>query len=326
MRAWQVRAAGEPETVLSDVALDVPEPGQNQVRIKVAAAGIGLPDVLMCRGTYPLTPPLPFTPGQEATGVVTAVGDGAGLSVGDRVMAVSLFWQGSGSFAEECLLDVGSTFPVPAGLSDVDAAGFWIPNMTGWIGLVARGHIAAGDWLVVLGAAGGSGTAAVQLGRALGAHVIAVVGGEEKANFCREMGAEISIDHRTAGPLSDAIRDATGGHGADLVYDPVGGETAENAARALAGDGRLLAVGFASGRWPTIPTHELVTANTAMVGVYAGGYAREELDAIHAQLSALVAAGHLRNTHTGHVAWGDVPGALQRLAARDVVGKQVLVP
>jgi NADPH:quinone reductase len=326
MRAWQVTAAGEPHAVLRDVAIDVPEPGPDQVRIRVTAAGIGLPDLLMCRGTYPLTPPLPFTPGQEATGVVTAVGDGAGLAMGDRVMAVSMFWQGAGSFAEECLLDANSTFAVPAGLSDVDAAGFWIPNMTGWAGLVARGHIARGDWLVVLGAAGGSGIAAVQLGHALGAHVVAVVGGQEKAAFCLELGADISIDHRTAGPLADAIRDATGGHGADLVYDPVGGETGESAFRALARDGRLLAVGFASGRWPTIATHELVTSNASVVGVYAGGYTREELNAIHSQLSALVADGHLRNVLTGQVEWADVPGALQRLAERDVIGKQVLVP
>jgi NADPH:quinone reductase len=326
MRAWQVRATGEPEAVLSEVPLDLPEPGPNQVRIKVTAAGIGLPDVLMCRGTYPLTPPLPFTPGQEVTGVVTAVGDGAGLAVGDRVMAVSMFWQGAGSFAEECLLDVSSAFAIPDGLSDVEAAGFWIPNMTGWIGLVARGHIAEGDWLVVLGAAGGCGIAAVQLGHALGAHVIAVVGGEEKAKFCRELGADVSIDHRTVRPLADAVRDATGGRGAGLIYDPVGGETAESAFRALARDGSLLAVGFASGTWPTIAAHELVTANTSMVGVYAGGYAREELDAIHAQLSALVADGHLRNARTAQVGWSELPEALQRLSERHVIGKQVFVP
>jgi NADPH2:quinone reductase len=326
MRAWQVNAAGEPEAVLSEVALDLPEPGPNQVRIKVTAAGIGLPDVLMCRGTYPLTPPLPFTPGQEVTGVVTAVGDGASLAPGDCVMAVSMFWQGSGSFAEECLLDVSSTFAVPDGLSDVDAAGFWIPNMTGWLGLVTRGGIVEGDWLVVLGAAGGSGVAAVQLGHALGAHVIAVVGGEEKAAFCRDLGADVAIDHRGVVGLNDAIREATGGRGADLVFDPVGGEAAESACRALARDGRLLSIGFASGRWPKIPTSELVMSNTSVVGVYAGGYAREELDAIHARLSALVADGHLRHALTGHVGWSELPKALQRLGDRSVIGKQVFVP
>src|SRR3954463_16723245 len=176
MRAWQVAAAGEPVDVLHQTDVEVPEPGPGQARIRVTAAGIGLPDVFMCRGNYPLTPPLPFTPGQEATGVVTAVGEGVDLAIGSRIMCVTMFYTGQGGFAEECLVGVDSAFPVPDGLSDAEAAGFWIPHLTGWIGLVDRGHIAAGDSLAVLGASGGSGIAAVQLGKALGAHVIAIVG------------------------------------------------------------------------------------------------------------------------------------------------------
>jgi NADPH2:quinone reductase len=155
MRAWQVQGAGEPMDVLHLVELAPPEPGPGQVRIRVSAAGIGLPDVFMCRGTYPLTPPLPFTSGQEATGTVTAVGEGVDIAIGTRIMCVTAFWQGSGSFAEECLVATDSIFPIPEGLTDAEAAGFWIPHLTGWIGLVDRGQIAAGDWLVVLGAAGG---------------------------------------------------------------------------------------------------------------------------------------------------------------------------
>src|SRR5262249_4260343 len=158
--------------VLHEVELDSPQPGPGQVRIRVAAAGIGLPDVLMCRGTYPLTPPLPFTSGQEATGTITAVGDGVDLPIGTRVICVTAFTAGKGSFAEECLVAAGSAFAVPDGLTDAQAAGFWIPPLTAWIGLVARGGLAVGDWLAVLGAAGGSGIAAVQLGRALGARVV----------------------------------------------------------------------------------------------------------------------------------------------------------
>ena len=176
--------------VLHLVDLEPPEPGPGQVRIRVTAAGIGLPDVFMCRGTYPLTPPLPFTSGQEATGTVTAVGEGVDIPVGTRIMCVTAFWQGYGSFAEECLVAGDTTFPVPDGLTDAEAAGFWIPHLTGWIGLVDRGGIAAGDWLAVLGASGGSGIAAVQLGHALGAQVIAVVSDEERASFCRELGAD----------------------------------------------------------------------------------------------------------------------------------------
>ena len=324
MRAWQVQRAGEPIEVLEMVEIDPPPPGPGQIRIRVAAAGMGLPDVFMCRGTYPLTPPVPFTPGQEATGAVTAVGQGVDLPIGTRVMAVTAFWQGHGSFAEECLVAADSTFPVPSGLTDVEGAGFWIPHLTGWIGLVDRGRLAEGDWLVVLGASGGSGIAAVQLGHALGARVIAVVSDEERASFCLGLGADATVNHRL-GPLAPALRQATDGHGADVVYDPVGGPSAEDAAGALARNGRLLAVGFASGAWPTLATHDLVLTNTSLVGVFAGGYSRHELDHIHINLARLVGEGRLRNAVTAEVSFDDLPGALQRLADRRVVGKRVLV-
>jgi NADPH2:quinone reductase len=311
--------------VLHLVELEPPEPGPGQVRIRVTAAGIGLPDVFMCRGTYPLTPPLPFTSGQEATGTVTAVGDGVDIPIGTRIMCVTAFWQGHGSFAEECLVATDSAFPVPDGLTDAEAAGFWIPHLTGWIGLVDRGGIAAGDWLAVLGAAGGSGIAAVQLGHALGARVIAVVSDEERASFCRELGADATINRRD-GPLAPALRDATGGHGVDLIYDPVGGAPAEDAAGALARNGRLLAVGFASGAWPSLGTVNLVVTNTSLVGVFAGGYAREELDAIHANLAGLVSEGQLRNAVTAHIPFDELHSALHRMAQGGVVGKWVLVP
>ena len=240
-------------------------------------------------------------------------------------MCVTVFWMGHGSFAEECLVGADSAFPIPDGLTDAQAAGFWIPHLTGWIGLVDRGHIAAGNWLAVLGAAGGSGIAAVQLGHALGARVIAVVSDDEKAAFCRGLGADAVLNHRD-GPLEPALRAATGGPGVDIVYDPVGGALAEDAIRALARYGRLLAVGFASGRWPVVDTHDLVVANTSLVGVFAGGYSRDELDAIHANLSALVADGRLRNAVQEEVPFDALPAALQRMADRGVVGKLVMVP
>jgi NADPH2:quinone reductase len=325
MAAWQVQGKGEPIEVLHHVETDLPEPGPGQVRIRVTAAGIGLPDVFMCRGTYALTPPLPFTPGQEAVGVVTAVGDGVELAIGARVMCVTMFYTGHGSFAEECLAAADTAFPVPDGLTDAEAAGFWIPHLTGWIGLVDRGHVVPGDWLAVLGASGGSGIAAVQLGKALGARVIAVVSDAERAEFCRSLGADATIDHR-AGPIGPALVEATGGHGPDLIYDPVGGSLAEDAAAVMARHGRLLAVGFASGKWPRIATHDMVVKNTSLVGVFAGGYSRAELDSIHANLAALVADGRLRNAVTAEVPFGDLPSALQQMADRGVVGKRVLVP
>jgi NADPH2:quinone reductase len=240
-------------------------------------------------------------------------------------MCVTMFWQGYGSFAEECLVAAEGAFAVPDGLTDAEAAGFWIPHLTGWIGLVDRGQLAAGDWLAVLGASGGSGIAAIQLGHALGAQVIAVVSDEERAAFCRELGADTTLNRRE-GPLAPALREVTGGYGVDLIYDPVGGAPAEDAAGALARYGRLLAVGFASGAWPTLATHNLVVTNTSLVGVFAGGYAREELDAIHANLAILIGEGRLRSAVTAQIPFDELNSALHRMAQGGVVGKWVLVP
>ena len=324
MQAWQVTGTGEPADVLHLVDVDVPEPGPGQARIRVTAAGIGLPDVLMCRGTYPLTPPLPFIPGQEATGTVTALGEGVDLAIGAPVMGVTVFYEGSGSFAEECLVLAESAFAVPPGLPDAEAAGFWIPHLTGWVGLVDRGRIAPGDWLAVLGAAGGSGAAAVQLGCALGGRVIAIVSDEERAAFCRSLGAEAIVIHRD-GPIAPALRELTGDRGVDLVYDPVGGSLAEDAAGALARNGRLLSVGFASGEWPSLSTVQLVMTNTSLLGVFAGGYSREELEDIHAGLAGLVADGRLRNAVTAKIPFDQLAAAAQSMADRNVIGKLVMV-
>jgi NADPH2:quinone reductase len=323
MRAWQVQGKGEPLEVLKEVQLDLPVPGPGEMRIAVTAAGLGLPDVLMCRGVYPLTPPLPFVSGQEAAGVVTAVGEGVNVPLGTHIMSTTLFYLGQGSFAEECLVVAENSFEVPVGLSDAQAAGFWIPHMTGWIGLVDRGQLKAGESLVVLGAAGGSGIAAVQLGKALGARVIAVVSDEAKAEFCRGLGADVTINYNDDG-FVEALKEATGG-GIDVIYDPVGGDVAEAATTALARGGRLLCIGFASGRWPVIDAHALVWLNAAVVGVLAGG-SREYLLDVHARLSALIADGRLRNVVGPSVAFGDLPNALQRLANREVIGKLVMVP
>jgi NADPH:quinone reductase len=324
MRAWRVDRPGEPSEVLSLADVPVPEPGPGQIRVRVIAAGIGLPDVLMCRHTYPLTPPGTFTPGQEGTGVVSAKGPGVGMALGTKVMSTTSFMEGHGSFAEECLAPAQSSFAVPSGLSNVDAAGFWIPHLTAWIGLVDRAHLEPGQWLAVLGAAGGSGIAAVQLGRALGARVVAVVSDEDRAEFCRGMGADETINYRD-GDMVSRLRQMTDGRGVDAVYDPAGGPVAEEAATALARHGRLLAVGFASGAWPRIETPNLVVTNTSLLGVYAGGYSRDELDAIHSELSNLVSSGRLQNAVTTQVPFDDLPLALQRLADRSVIGKMVMV-
>jgi NADPH2:quinone reductase len=284
----------------------------------------------MCRGTYPLTPSGAFTPGQELAGTVTAVGPGVDDSiVGTRVMGVSDFMNGNGSFAEEALALASSTVRVPEVLDDSAAAGFWIPNVTAWTGLVDRGHLRAGQHLVVLGAAGGSGTAAVQLGKALGATVLAVVGDESRAEFCRSFGADHVFVARgdtvaDGRPLAQALREATDWRGADMVFDPVGGPQGSNAMGALARNGQHLAVGFASGSWAAVDVQMMAVTNTSLVGVLAAGESREHVETVLGRLTELLANGTIRDSVQERFSFEDVPAALTRVAQRKPLGKCVL--
>jgi NADPH2:quinone reductase len=322
VRAWQVHDLGPPRDALRSVDLDEPTPGPGELRIRVRAAAIGLPDAFMCRGTYAFRPQLPFVPGQEVCGVVDAVGDDVDVAIGTRVMAVTNFYDGRGGFAEETIARADTAYRVPDAMSDVDAASFRIGFSTAWIGLVRRGGLQRGDTLLVLGAAGGSGAAAVQLGRALGARVIAVAAGEERLAFCERIGADVLVDRSTQ-EVPDAVLEATDGNGADLVYDPVGGAPARAVVPALARGGRLLAVGFASGSWPEIDPHQLVLANASLVGVYAGGYTREENEADHEALLALALDGHLPGLAT-EVPFDGLPEGVAAVEASSITGKLVL--
>lgn len=322
MRAWQVDQLGPPRDALTLVDVDEPTPGPGEVRIRVGAAAIGLPDAFMCRGTYAFNPPRPFVPGQEVCGIVEAIGEGVEVALESRVMAVTNFYDGRGGFAESTIARADTTYRVPATMSDVDAASFRIGFSTAWIGLVRRGGLQPGDTVLVLGAAGGSGAAAVQLGHALGARVIAVAAGDEKLAFCQRIGADVLIDRSTQ-VVPEAVREATDGRGVDLVYDPVGGAPAGAIVPALARGGRLLAVGFASGAWPEIDAHRLVLANASVVGVYAGGYTRKENEADHEALLALAADGHLSGLAT-EVPFDELPEAVAAVDASAVTGKLVV--
>jgi NADPH2:quinone reductase len=326
MRAWQVTSYGRPSQALELVDIDPPSPGPDEVRIKVHATALGMPDAFMCGATYGFSPTLPFTPGQEVSGTVLEVGANVeGIHVGQRIMGVTSFPEGHGGFAEETLARGGSVYRVPESMSDVDAAGFRIGFSTAWIGLVRRGRLREGDVLLVLGAAGGSGITAVQLGAALGARVIAVAAGPEKGAYCKELGAEVVID-RLAGRVSEQVREATGGRGADVVYDPVGGDPAADALRCIAPEGRFLVVGYASGRWVEPDIRHVVTRNYSIVGVYAGSYTREQNEADHEALLALVAEGKLGTAVTRTVEFEGLPAALDAVADGTVIGKTVLLP
>ncbi len=324
MKAWLVTGAGIPSDVLRLVDIEVPTPGPGEIRLRVEAAAIGLPDVFMCQGVYPLTPAGVFVPGQEVCGIVDAVGDEVDVPLGARLMAVTNFFDGRGGFAEFTIAQAESAYPAPPAMTAADAASFRIGFSTAWIGLVRRGLIQRGETLLVLGAAGGSGITAVQLGQALGARVLAVTSGEERGAFCRAHGADAVID-RTAGDVTAAVDAATDGRGVDVVYDPVGGEVASAIVRNLARDGRLLAVGFASGSWVQPDTHTLVRRNASLVGVYAGGLSRADNEADHRSLMSLVEAGYLRGTATT-MPFDSLPEGVEAVRASAVLGKVVITP
>lgn len=322
MRAWQIQAYGSPRDILRLVDIDEPVPGPGELRLRVLAAAVGMPDAFMCRGSYAFKPSLPFVAGQEVCGVVDAVGDGVDVPLGMRVMAVTNFYDGRGGFAESAIARADATYRVPETMGDVDAASFRIGLSTAWIGLVRRGALQPGDSLLVLGAAGGSGATAVMLGHALGARVIAVASGAEKSAFCSRLHADVVID-REEQSVRDAVLKATDGRGVDLVYDPVGGTAAGATVRCLARNGRLLAIGFASGEWVKADIGELVRRNASIVGVYAGGLRREENEEDHEALLALAAEGLLRSVATV-VPFDALPDAVEAVDSGAVIGKMVV--
>lgn len=325
MKAWQVTRLGSPAEAIALVDRPVPEPGPGQVQVKVGAVGIGLPDVLMCHGKYAFKPEIPFTPGQEICGTVTAVGEGCSLAVGDRVMGITAFIEGFGGFAQYCLASESTVYPVAEGMPDTDAAAFCIPYHTAIAGLKLRANMQPGEVLLTHGAAGGSGYTAVQLGKAMGATVIATAGSADKLDFCRAQGADHAIDYREE-DFVQRVLELTDGRGADVVYDPVGGETFERSVDCVSSGGRLLAIGFASGRWGAPKTHDLVMKNCSVVGVFVGAYSHQEMLPCHLELLEYYKAGKIALHLDETAPLEAVAGCLGRLERREVRGKIVIVP
>jgi NADPH2:quinone reductase len=323
MRAWQVVKHGEPKEVMELGQKAVPEPGPGEVRIVVKAVALGLPDVFMCRGTYAFNPQIPFTPGQEVVGIVTAIGEGVELAVGARVIATTSFIQGNGGFAEQALAPMSATYRIPDDMPDEDAAAFLIPFQTAYIALARRGQLLRGETLLVHGAAGGVGSAAIQVGCALGAKVIATATGPEKVKACLALGASSAIDVG-AEDFAEAVNKATHGRGADVIFDPVGGDVFIRSFNCIANEGRLLAIGYSSGSWKNAATGAVVFKNCSVVGVLAALYDKDFLDRTHADLLKLYAEGKIR-PKTQKVSFDDIPAALTDLAHRKVIGRVVAV-
>jgi len=324
MLAWQVTNTGEPRDVLRANEIPVPEPGPGQVQVRVRAAAANFPDVLMCRGTYQESPPLPFTAGVELCGDVVALGAGvSGFVAGDRVIGMTVVPHGA--FAEYAMLDARFAFAAPTSLDDAEAAGFLIAYQTGWFALHRRTSLAAGETLLVHAAAGGVGSAAVQLGKAAGARVIGVVGGPAKAEVARGLGVDVLID-RQVDDVVAVVKSVTGGRGVDVVYDPVGGAAYTQSTKCIAFGGRILVIGFASGQIPSAALNHVLVKNYSVIGLHWGLYRERDPEAIakaQTELTPLLDGGALRPLIGEQLPMSEVPAGVQRLADGLTVGRVV---
>ncbi|MET9651010.1 NADPH:quinone oxidoreductase family protein [Streptomyces sp. NPDC006460] len=317
MQAWRVHDNGEPGEVMQCDEVDRPTPGEGQILLKVRAANINFPDALLCRGQYQVRPPLPFTPGVEIC---------ADTEDGRRVIATPVLPHGG--LAEYALADASAVLPAPDALDDAESAALHIGYQTGWFGLHRRAGLQEGETLLVHAAAGGVGSAAVQLGKAAGATIIGVVGGPEKAAVARELGCDVVVD-RHAEDVVAAVKEATGGRGADVIYDPVGGAAYAQSAKLVAFEGRIVVVGFASGTIPSPALNHALVKNYSIVGLHWGLYNLKDPAAIlrcHETLTDLAAKGLIRPLVSERVPFAAAADAVQRVADGTTTGRLVVLP
>ena len=324
MKAIVCKAWGPPDSLeLQDLPDLVPGPGE--VAVDVRAAGVNFPDVLTVQGKYQVKPPLPFTPGNEFAGVVRALGEGVrGLAVGDRVIG---FTQ-TGAFAQQAIAPAAALMPMPPGMDFDTAAAITLTYGTSHHAVVDRGQLKAGETMLVLGAAGGVGLAAIEIGKALGARVIAAASSADKLEVCRQHGADVLIDY-TKEDLREALKAATAGKGPDVIYDPVGGPYSEPALRSIAYRGRHLVIGFAAGEIPKLPWNLMLLKSASVVGVFWGDFARREPQknlAAMREMLGWMAEGKLKPLVSKRYALGETAQALNDMAERKVTGKVVIVP
>jgi len=327
VRAWQVREVGEPRQVLTLETVPDLVPGPDEVVIAVRAAALNFADALLCRGTYQEHPPMPFTPGLEVVGLVASTGDGVdpGLE-GRRVLAPTLLPRGG--LAEQCLARSAEVLPLDDDVADEVGAALSVTYQTGWIGLVLRARLQPGETLLVHAGAGGVGSAAIQLGIALGARVLATAGGPAKVAQCLAAGADAAFDHR-ADDIAACVLEATDGRGADVVYDSVGGAMFEASRRCVAFEGRILVIGFASGDIPQIPANHVLVKNYAVIGVQWPAYRRvrpEVVRATHDELSALLRRGAIAPMVPRVLPLESAADALDDLVSGTTTGKIVVRP
>jgi NADPH2:quinone reductase len=297
------------------------------VLLRVRAANVNFPDAMLCRGEYQVRPPLPFTPGVELCGEVAALGEGVvDLAAGDRVVSTAAL--PGGAFAEYAVVPAAGVLPAPEALDDAEAAALHIGYQTGWFGLHRRAGLKAGETVLVHAGAGGVGSAAVQLGKAAGATVVGVVGGSEKARAAAALGADVVVDrHRE--DFTAVVKEVTAGRGANVVYDPVGGEAYTRSTKCIAFEGRIVVVGFAGGTVPAPGLNHALVKNYSILGLHWGLYARHDPVAVlqaHEELSRLVAEGSVRPLVSARVPLAGAADAVQQVADGHTIGRLVVTP
>jgi NADPH2:quinone reductase len=327
VKAWRVHENGEPREVLRLDEVPTPEPGPGQVLLRVRAANVNFPDALLCRGQYQIRPPMPFTPGVEMCGEVVALGPGVSVpEVGVRVITPAEL--PGGAFAEYAVVPAAGVLPAPDALDDSEAAALHIGYQTGWFGLHRRAAIQPGEILLVHAAAGGVGSAAVQLGKAAGATVIGVVGGPDKAKAARELGADIVVDRHREDFVA-VVKEATGGRGANVVYDPVGGDAYTRSTKCIAFEGRIVVVGFTSGTIPSPGLSHALVKNYAILGLHWGLYNLHDPVGVrhaHAELTRLADEGVVRPLVSERLPLAEAADAVQRVADGSTIGRLTLTP
>ncbi|MET7762706.1 NADPH:quinone oxidoreductase family protein [Streptomyces sp. NPDC005355] len=326
MQAWRVHDNGEPGEVMRLDEVPDPVAGPGELLVRVRAVNVNFPDALLCRGHYQVRPPLPFTPGVELCGEVLSVGEGAEGEVGARILATPTL--PAGGFAELVTVNAAAALPAPDALDDAEAAALHIGYQTGWFGLHRRARLQSGETLLVHAAAGGVGSAAVQLGKAAGARVIGVVGGADKVQVARELGCDLVLDRRSDDIVA-AVKEATGGRGADVVYDPVGGDAFVKSVKCVAFEGRIVVVGFASGVVPQAALNHALVKNYAILGLHWGLYNTHDPAAIracHDELTKLAAQGTVKPLVSERVPLQGAAEAVQRVADGVTTGRVVVVP
>jgi NADPH2:quinone reductase len=324
MRAWRAHRYGPYREVLTWDDCDDPEIPEAGAVIRVAAASLNFPDLLSIAGKYQVKAPLPFVPGIEAAGTIVAAGARSRYRVGQRVIANNLW----GAFGEKMAAPDASLFAIPDAMSDDEAASLLVTYQTSYFALVHRAALRAGETLLVHGGAGGVGIAAIQIGKALGATVIATAGADDKLEVCRQAGADHVINYKDE-DFAGVVGKLTGGKGANVIYDPVGGDVFDKSLKCIAWEGRILVIGFASGRIPEVPANKILLKNISIIGLHWGAYAHHAPEAFHQAhdvLCRMYAEGTIKPVVWKVFPLAQLPDALSAIESRASYGKVVVRP